>query len=578
MDTAKRGKPFLLAVLLSLAPLATAADGDIQQRLDLAEQLRTSDPGRVAQLLEGLEAEPLAPPQQHQLGFLRAYLLAMRGRLEEAIALVDELRTSPYPETRIKVHLLLANMHESIKDFSAAYTYLYHALSAVGSVQDSALRANVYTVATQLNISAGSYQRAHEYALAIRDTSDQPRHVCISRALELHALVRLQNSYPPDLAEAAWQDCERADELLVAHTTRVYTAEADVQHSPRQVRDSMQQTLPALERIGFPYTIVKARYWLARAQLELGEPAAAQRLLEDVYRQAGELGDRKITSQALLFLARIYEQGGQAEQALDTYKAHIKSLNKYISEFSERNIAHHMAQTDYMENRNRMELLTSENELLQLEARVQRNEKLMSVAGGSVLIGFMLLVMIGLNRKKTQLDALASTDFLTQTYNRRYFTELVDRRLKEPKADNYYSLVIFDIDNFKIVNDQHGHAAGDEILRTLARVCHEHIRQEDILARIGGEEFALFLPGCAQTNAVQIADQCRRAIADTVVPCGDLNLSVTASFGVATTSLEVSSFEALFKQADDALYRSKGRGRNCINVAPWSPTTTCASV
>jgi diguanylate cyclase (GGDEF)-like protein len=137
--------------------------------------------------------------------------------------------------------------------------------------------------------------------------------------------------------------------------------------------------------------------------------------------------------------------------------------------------------------------------------------------------------------------------------------------------------VIFDIDNFKAVNDQHGHAAGDEILRELARVCHQHIRQEDILARIGGEEFALFLPGCAQTNAVQIADQCRRAIADTVVPCAGHDLSVTASFGVATTSLEVSSFEALFKQADDALYRSKGRGRNCINVAP-PPAAVSAGV
>ena len=116
--------------------------------------------------------------------------------------------------------------------------------------------------------------------------------------------------------------------------------------------------------------------------------------------------------------------------------------------------------------------------------------------------------------------------------------------------------------------DQYGHAAGDQVLSAIARCCQAQIRQQDILARIGGEEFALFLPGCALADAEEIAEQCRRSLEQLVIPFEDQRIQITASFGVATSSN--ADFDRLLKQADDALYKAKTGGRNRIKVYPSS--------
>jgi diguanylate cyclase (GGDEF)-like protein len=125
------------------------------------------------------------------------------------------------------------------------------------------------------------------------------------------------------------------------------------------------------------------------------------------------------------------------------------------------------------------------------------------------------------------------------------------------------SLVVFDLDHFKQVNDRWGHPAGDSVLRTTAMVCSEVKRAPDILGRLGGEEFGVLMPGIAGSEAVAAAERLRAAVAATTVPDWP-DIPFTASFGVADLDISLESTGLWVASADAALYRAKQAGRNRV--------------
>lgn len=165
------------------------------------------------------------------------------------------------------------------------------------------------------------------------------------------------------------------------------------------------------------------------------------------------------------------------------------------------------------------------------------------------------------------LAALAETDFLTGLLNRRAFharAEALCASLDEP--GQMLTLIVFDIDHFKRINDSYGHAGGDNVLVAVAQACHQTWRRSDIVARIGGEEFAVLctVPSAAQASAM--AQSMRRRIERLAVPLdGRTIASITSSFGVVCAPAdEIHDIDALMKQADELLYRAKASGRNCV--------------
>lgn len=161
--------------------------------------------------------------------------------------------------------------------------------------------------------------------------------------------------------------------------------------------------------------------------------------------------------------------------------------------------------------------------------------------------------------------AVARTDALTGLHNRRAFDDELARRVAEwQRRRTVVSLMMVDVDYFKKFNDQHGHQAGDEVLRGVAQVLKATMREMDLVTRYGGEEFAVILPVTNVAEAVRAAERARAAIAESVFFFETAELQVTASLGVA----QIMSNEpggALVKRADAALYASKSAGRNCVH-------------
>ena len=165
----------------------------------------------------------------------------------------------------------------------------------------------------------------------------------------------------------------------------------------------------------------------------------------------------------------------------------------------------------------------------------------------------------------------AVTDDLTDLANRRRFMDALRQEVaRSARLETPLALVLFDLDHFKLINDRCGHQAGDDVLRSAADVIRERVRETDLAARIGGEEFAVILPGTGLGGAVSLAENLRRDISEGV-DLPDDELTLTASFGVAEHRSGEPA-ETLIGVADRALYRAKAEGRDRVNAADVGPT------
>ena len=166
----------------------------------------------------------------------------------------------------------------------------------------------------------------------------------------------------------------------------------------------------------------------------------------------------------------------------------------------------------------------------------------------------------------------ATTDPLTKTFNRRYFFETAQKELERAQRyEHALSIIIFDLDRFKKVNDTYGHGVGDEVLRRISALNKENLRENDIFARYGGEEFVILLPETNLEQAYQMAERMRKKCAPPL-QVGENSINVTISFGVSSLGKEKLLLDQLLRRADKALYKAKKGGRNQVRV--WKEETS----
>jgi len=157
----------------------------------------------------------------------------------------------------------------------------------------------------------------------------------------------------------------------------------------------------------------------------------------------------------------------------------------------------------------------------------------------------------------------ATIDPLTGAFNRRMCETIGEKMLATAaRTGSSVSAVCIDIDHFKVVNDRHGHDAGDALLRAFAEFIREQVREQDYLFRVGGEEFVFLMPGTTASHAVQVCERLRRGLRDLVVRSRNAEISVTSSFGVAQYQCGREDLGSLLARADVALYQAKNGGRN----------------
>ncbi|MDG1751046.1 MAG: diguanylate cyclase [Thalassotalea sp.] len=171
-------------------------------------------------------------------------------------------------------------------------------------------------------------------------------------------------------------------------------------------------------------------------------------------------------------------------------------------------------------------------------------------------------------RNNRKMAELSITDSLSGLYNRRYIFQYLNKLIAGTSAQKgHLSILVLDIDDFKSINDNYGHPVGDRVIKTVAELAKSTLRTEDVIGRIGGEEFLCILPRTACETAEKIAQRMKEEISAYVFDIEQGNtFSVTVSIGVSYLSQDANNSKALYSLADQALYRAKDSGKNCVNV------------
>ncbi len=196
------------------------------------------------------------------------------------------------------------------------------------------------------------------------------------------------------------------------------------------------------------------------------------------------------------------------------------------------------------------------------EGRVQALDFLVD---GEAAVVWVATNITDKNATQRKLRQLSETDALTGLYNRRKLIETLDDRLAAFEREQApTSVLIFDLDNFKRINDEKGHHAGDEVLVEIARLCRQHLRQNDVVARFGGDEFVVVMPETCRSDALAIAERLRDHVPVSLRE--NLRYESTISGGVSEFGLPDRSSDDVLRRADEGLYLSKRAGRNRVSV------------
>lgn len=183
-----------------------------------------------------------------------------------------------------------------------------------------------------------------------------------------------------------------------------------------------------------------------------------------------------------------------------------------------------------------------------------------------------LALLEQLMRTEDQLRKLAVTDDLTQAHNRRHFLDLSEHELARARRyGETFSLVMFDLDHFKQINDTHGHLAGDEVLRRVSTLGRASLRASDLFARYGGDEFAILLPATSLIQAHEVVDRLRHKLAETRISTQGAIFRCTLTAGLVAFNPHTDAaqtLDSLLQRADEALYVAKQGGGNTVAVAP----------
>ncbi|MGB7595665.1 MAG: histidine kinase N-terminal 7TM domain-containing protein [Erysipelotrichaceae bacterium] len=206
--------------------------------------------------------------------------------------------------------------------------------------------------------------------------------------------------------------------------------------------------------------------------------------------------------------------------------------------------------------------------------------KLTKLFEGTVQIGVTIIIS-DISSTKTLMDQLvnlARVDSMTGLMNRRYFFERVEYEVERAnRKKSTFSFIFFDLDNFKLINDQYGHAAGDDMIVYVSEICRKQLRSIDLFTRFGGDEFIIYLPDCDRKNAVEVAERLRISIQNEPVEYAGQWVQLSASFGVeshdVTLQGDCSDVNVIFRAADEAMYVSKRNGKNSVSINAELPVT-----
>jgi diguanylate cyclase (GGDEF)-like protein len=541
--------------------------------LDRAEHLRTEDHPRFTQMLEQIhrEAPRLTTAEQWRLRYLDAWETMFEGDYaKSAVELRDVIDHSGDENLIAKASAqLLSNLGISHR-YEEAFALANRVTSDLPRIKDPQGRFALLINLSQMLILADQTDLAIHYARLVEGDIPPGESLCRPRYMQAAARYngkRLTSS-DPDLQRAI-DTCIAANQPVIANAiwliwSNLYLGENQpskaltlldrIDKSVRtnqyypQMLSALVQRAEAYEKLGNDNDARKA----ALAAVAMGNPNDISEWLKEAYE----------------VLYRIEKKRGNTTAALAYYEQYVAQDKGYLNDISARTLAYEVSQQHTLVQKLETEGLSKQNSILRLQQALTTK----AVETSRLYIALLLLVLVSIvlwlfriKRSQLRFKKLSCQDGLTGIFNHQHFIGEAERALRvQEKRLGCACLISIDLDHFKQVNDTHGHAVGDTVLRHTVAICLQQLRPADLFGRLGGEEFGILLIDCSRERGMAIAERIRAAIEAEPVDEEGGAVSFSASIGLAATDTCGYGLQRLCRKADAALYRAKRTGRNRV--------------
>lgn len=566
----------LLFGAAALAGAVAAAESDFDSAIDrltrLSYQTSTTEMARqVAPLMDRLDEA--SPSQRARILYLQARLLGLQGQYQQSLELTDQALAEAIPNDRaLPLTRLAANIAVNAGRPEMAFEYLRRALSLLETVEEPFEHASVLGLSSQLQIEAGNSDWAVVHAqagLAQAKRTDDPRSHCAAAIRAAAALIANRTADQAlAIAMPAMPGCRQTGDAVLIGSILNEVANAYLELGETlpvgPLLDEAEALLTGYYHQGALFSRVLALRWL----LAEDRPATALESSEPLIAELERLALWRRLDDALEIKARAHLALSDAQASYDARRRQLIARQSYIGRESLLKLAH--AEIDFEATRGQQQLTFLQEQArvnaLQDQARQSQLRLRLFYTGLAVTVLVLLgLLLFHAITERRHFRRLARHDGLTGLPNHgSFFSHLNAEVQRADHGDRNLSLVLADIDHFKSINDHCGHQLGDAVLRQTARTMQSAFDGQGVTGRIGGEEFAVCLPGVNAAKARAMTEVMRVSLAQ--VSSADWVKPVTLSFGIAEHRPGETG-EQLRSRADNALYAAKQRGRNQVMLA-----------
>ncbi|MFC3650953.1 diguanylate cyclase [Dyella humi] len=557
---------FLSAHAITLTP-------NVAVSLEQTENLRTSDHAQFLRLLGMLnqQTSSMSAHERWQLRYLDAWQDSFQGDYGNADpALQDVIKHSADPVLVTKASAVLMDDMRNSRRYEPAFELANQLVANLPKTRDKLARYMVLSYASQLLRSAGQYDLAATYARDMAQALPPGETPCQPWA---QLLAALQASHKLTSSSA---DIQRGLEACQAAKLSLFTEIIELvkgdlyldENQPAKTVALLSAIAPSIRASGFHLAMLHAREQLARAYWKLGDDDNARKAALAVLAisEPDDVNESLRNAYQVLYL--IEKKHGRATAALNYYQQYAEQNAGYLNDVSARTLAYDVAQQHMLAEKLETEKLSKQNNIL----RLQQTLAAKTIETGRLYIVLLLVLLASvifwlLRTKRSQLhfQRQARLDGLTGIFNHQHFISEAQRAtnlLARRQGDA--CLVFIDLDYFKQINDTHGHAIGDAVLKHTVSICKQPLRATDLFGRLGGEEFGILLLDCPPGQGAVIADRIRTTIEATPVDIDGHVVTFSASIGLASTLTSGYELKRLCRDADAALYRAKHIGRNRV--------------
>ncbi len=566
------------AVLLfccGAAGAAGTAQEDVAGLLRRADDIKSANYAEFTNILGRLDAKrgDLSPQQRAHLDYLKGWQLAYVADFDKALAaLAVVARETDDATLRFRTEATTANVLTIARRYEAALKHLNAMLALLPTVKDPGIRGQGLLTAAQIHTQVGQFDVASEYARQVIRETPNGKVLCQALQLQLEARFRSRRMEANDPgAQQGLAACIDSGEFVFANFIRTVIGRIFLRAGRTDEAialllahyDEVQATRYA--RLIAEYDALLAQAWWKKRELAKAR-AFAQRAVDRT--DSKDITQPLVEASRILYL--IAREQGDSAAALTFHETYAAADKRFLDDIGARELAFQMVKSQATANRLQIEALGKRNQMLQLQETVSKAAA--QTRGLFILLLLSVLAFIAMwlyitKRSQLHFMKLARRDGLTGIFNRAHFADAAEAILAYcRKGEREACVVLIDLDHFKRVNDKFGHAAGDAVLRRTVQACQAHLRSIDIMGRLGGEEFGIVLPDCDPERARNLAEQFRLAILDIGSADSGVGFTVSASFGVTSSSWSGYNLRQLIIHADKALYTAKHNGRNRVEL------------